>query len=175
MRQRLGLAHALLGDPQVLILDEPANGLDPQGIWQMRGLLRDFADRGGTVLLSSHLLREVEAVADQLIVLERGRIVAHGPQDELLAGSGSLVRALDTPTLRAALDAEGIAVTDGADDALLADADTEAIGRAAAGAGVILLELRVAESAGLEQLFLKLTSDRAASATVDATAKLAAR
>lgn len=175
MRQRLGLAHALLGDPQVLILDEPANGLDPQGIWQMRGLLRDFADRGGTVLLSSHLLREVEAVADQLIVIERGCIVAHGPKDELLAGSGSLVRALDTRAMRAALDAEGIAVAGGADDALLADADTEAIGRAAAGAGVILLELRAADSGGLEQLFLKLTTDRAAPTTVNAPAKVAAR
>lgn len=69
MRQRLGLAHALLGDPQVLVLDEPANGLDPEGIFWMRGLLRDFADRGGTVLLSSHLLREVEAVADRLVVI----------------------------------------------------------------------------------------------------------
>ncbi|GFJ83091.1 hypothetical protein Phou_072710 [Phytohabitans houttuyneae] len=69
MRQRLGLAHALLGDPRVLILDEPANGLDPEGIFWMRGVLRDFADRGGTVLLSSHLLREVEAVADRLVVI----------------------------------------------------------------------------------------------------------
>jgi ABC-2 type transport system ATP-binding protein len=101
--------------------------------------------------------------------------VAHGPKDELLAGSGSLVRALDTSTMRAALDAEGIAVADGADDALLADADTEAIGRAAAGAGVILLELRAAESGGLEQLFLKLTTDHVAPITVEAPAKVAAR
>ena len=86
MRQRLGIAHALLGDPTVLILDEPANGLDPEGIFWMRGLLRDFADRGGTVLLSSHLLREVEAVADQLVVIGGGRIVAQGDKEELLAG-----------------------------------------------------------------------------------------
>ena len=78
MRQRLGLAHALLGDPEVLILDEPANGLDPEGMRWMRGLLRDFADRGGTVLLSSHLLYEVEAVADQLVIIGAGRIVAQG-------------------------------------------------------------------------------------------------
>jgi ABC-2 type transport system ATP-binding protein len=84
MRQRLGLAHALLGDPQVLILDEPANGLDPEGMRWMRGLLRDFAGRGGTVLLSSHLLREVEAIADRLVVIARGRIVAQGTPDELL-------------------------------------------------------------------------------------------
>ena len=95
MRQRLGLAHALLGDPRVLILDEPANGLDPEGIFWMRGLLRDFADRGGTVLLSSHLLREVEAVADRLVVIGGGRIVAQGGKDELLAGAGTLVRARD--------------------------------------------------------------------------------
>jgi ABC-2 type transport system ATP-binding protein len=84
MRQRLGIAHALLGEPEVLILDEPANGLDPEGIVWMRRLLRDFADRAGTVLLSSHLLREVEKIADQLVVIGDGRIVAHGATDELL-------------------------------------------------------------------------------------------
>ena len=104
MRQRLGLAHALLGDPRVLILDEPANGLDPEGIFWMRGLLRDFADRGGTVLLSSHLLREVEAVADRLVVIGGGRIVAQGDKDELLAGGGTLVRARDRAALRGALE-----------------------------------------------------------------------
>jgi ABC-2 type transport system ATP-binding protein len=90
MRQRLGIAHALLGDPEVLILDEPANGLDPQGMRWMRGLLRDFADRGGTALLSSHLLYEVEAVADQLVIIAGGRIVASGSRDELLTGGQSL-------------------------------------------------------------------------------------
>ena len=80
MRQRLGIANALLGEPSVLILDEPANGLDPEGIFWMRGLLRDFADRGGTVLLSSHLLREVEAVADQLVIIGGGQIVSQGDQ-----------------------------------------------------------------------------------------------
>ena len=103
MRQRLGLAHALLGDPEVLILDEPANGLDPEGIRWMRGLLRDFADRGGTVLLSSHLLLEVEAVADQLLIIGNGRIVADGSREELLAGAGVLVRATDADALAAAL------------------------------------------------------------------------
>ena len=78
MRQRLGIAHALLGEPEVLILDEPANGLDPEGIIWMRRLLRDFADRAGTVLLSSHLLREVEKIADQLVVIGEGRVVAQG-------------------------------------------------------------------------------------------------
>ena len=84
MRQRLGIAHALLGDPQVLVLDEPANGLDPAGIRWMRTLLRDFATGGGTVLLSSHLLHEIEVVADELIVIGQGRIVAQGSKDELL-------------------------------------------------------------------------------------------
>ena len=88
MRQRLGLAHALLGDPEVLILDEPANGLDPEGIRWMRGLLRDFADRGGTVLLSSHLLLEVEAVADRLLIIGQGKIVADGSREELLVRRG---------------------------------------------------------------------------------------
>jgi len=89
MRQRLGIAHALLGDPQVLVLDEPANGLDPGGIHWMRGLLRGFADRGGTVLLSSHLLSEVEAVADDLVLIGRGAIVAAGPKTELVPAGGA--------------------------------------------------------------------------------------
>ena len=85
MRQRLGIAHALLGDPSVLILDEPANGLDPAGIRWMRGLLKGYADRGGTVLLSSHLLHEVEQIADEMILIGRGKIVAQRrPSDELL-------------------------------------------------------------------------------------------
>ncbi len=87
MKQRLGIAHALLGDPSVLILDEPANGLDPAGIRWMRGLLKGYADRGGTVLLSSHLLNEVEQIADEMILIGRGRIVAQGAKDELLAGA----------------------------------------------------------------------------------------
>ncbi|MFG3708610.1 ABC transporter ATP-binding protein [Micromonospora sp. NPDC047670] len=157
MRQRLGLAHALLGDPRVLILDEPANGLDPEGIFWMRGLLRDFADRGGTVLLSSHLLREVEAVADRLVVIGGGRIVAQGDKDELLAGGGTLVRARDTAALRGALDRAGLPVTEGT-DGLLVRTDAEAVGQAAADAGVALTELRPAGSGGLEQLFLTLTA-----------------
>jgi ABC-2 type transport system ATP-binding protein len=165
MRQRLGLAHALLGDPRVLILDEPANGLDPQGIWEMRGLLRSFADRGGTVLLSSHLLREVEAVADQLIVIGNGRIAAQGAKRDLLAGVGTVVRALDPGALQAALDAAGIVATTSADGTLIAEADQESVGRATASAGVILLELRAADSGGLEQLFLQLTSDHGAPGT----------
>jgi ABC-2 type transport system ATP-binding protein len=159
MRQRLGIAQALLGDPQVLILDEPANGLDPEGIYWMRGLLRDFADRGGTVLLSSHLLREVEAVADRLVVIGNGKIIAQGSKDELLAGGGTRVRALIPATLRSVLAAADLPFTPTADGALLVQADAERVGRAAAAAGTVLLELRPADEGGLEQMFLALTSN----------------
>jgi ABC-2 type transport system ATP-binding protein len=94
MRQRLGLAHALVGQPSVLILDEPANGLDPEGIAWIRELLRDFARRGGTVLLSSHLLAEVQATADRLVIIDRGRVIASGTKRSLLAGSGQTLEEL---------------------------------------------------------------------------------
>ncbi|MEV0726318.1 ATP-binding cassette domain-containing protein [Micromonospora purpureochromogenes] len=158
MRQRLGLALALLGDPRVLVLDEPANGLDPEGIFWMRGLLRDFADRGGTVLLSSHLLREVEAVADRLVVIGAGRVVAQGGKDELLAGTGTLVRARDPRALRLTLDRAGLPADADTDGGLLVRAEAEAVGQAAADAGLVLTELRPAGSGGLEQLFLTLTA-----------------
>jgi ABC-2 type transport system ATP-binding protein len=158
MRQRLGIAQALLGDPRVLILDEPANGLDPEGIAWMRRLLRDFAARAGTVLLSSHLLREVEAVADQLVVIGQGKIVAQGSMAELLASTGVIVRGLEPVALHEALAAAGLEATPGSDGALLVEAEAEAVGRAAADAGVVLLELRPADTGGLEELFLSLTS-----------------
>jgi ABC-2 type transport system ATP-binding protein len=157
MRQRLGLATALLGDPRVLVLDEPANGLDPEGIYWMRGLLRGLAERGGTVLLSSHLLREVEAVADRLVVIAAGRIVAQGSSAELLAGSGTLVRALDRALLEQALRAAGITTTPGPAGALLAAGGADEVGSVAAAAGVVLLELRPAGGDGLEELFRSLT------------------
>ncbi|QOC93293.1 ABC transporter ATP-binding protein [Micromonospora craniellae] len=164
MRQRLGLAHALLGDPRVLVLDEPANGLDPEGIFWMRGLLRDFADRGGTVLLSSHLLREVEAVADRLVVIGGGRIVAQGDKAELLADGGTLVRSRDRVALRGALERAGLPVSEGT-DGLLVRADTEVVGEAALAAGIALTELRPAGGGGLEQLFLTLTATAGAQTT----------
>ena len=156
MRQRLGLALALLGDPEVLILDEPANGLDPQGIYWMRSLLRDFADKGGTVLLSSHLLLEIDAIADRLVVIGEGRIVAQVDKHELLAAGGVRVKALDRTALLHALELAGIASSPTQDGADVAQATAEAVGRAAATGGVILLELREAD-AGLEQFFLGLT------------------
>lgn len=162
MRQRLGLAGAFLGNPRVLILDEPANGLDPQGIHWMRGLLRDFADGGGAVLLSSHLLAEVEAVADDIVVIGRGRVVAQGSVRELVegTGTGSIVRSLDDSSLTAALDAAGHAVTATA-SGLVVTADPVEVGRAALAAGVVILDLRPHGAEGLEELFLKLTADDA--------------
>jgi ABC-2 type transport system ATP-binding protein len=154
MRQRLGIAHALLGEPEVLILDEPANGLDPEGMRWMRGLLRDFADRGGTALLSSHLLREVEAVADQLVIIGSGRIVAAGSHAELLAGAGTLVRGDDA--LAGALAAAGLGARAHPDGGYVVDADPEAVGRAALAGGAVLTHLAPSESAGLEQLFFDL-------------------
>jgi ABC-2 type transport system ATP-binding protein len=159
MRQRLGLATALIGDPSVLILDEPANGLDPAGIRWMRGLLRGFADQGGTVLLSSHLLHEIEVVADDLVVIGNGRIVAQGAKSDLLGAAGSMVRTPDRTALAAALRAGGVTSTYVGHDGLLAQAEADLVGRTAFGAGVPVLELRPADSTGLEEMFLQLTAD----------------
>jgi ABC-2 type transport system ATP-binding protein len=158
MRQRLGIAHALLGDPKVLILDEPANGLDPAGIHWMRSLLRIFADRGGTVLLSSHLLHEIQIIADDIIVIGRGKIVAHGPKDELLKGAGTYVRATDGAALSAALTAAGIDPTP-KDEGFHVDATPEEAAKAAADHGVVLIEIRESSQGGLEEMFLELTSE----------------
>jgi ABC-2 type transport system ATP-binding protein len=159
MRQRLGIATALIGDPEVLVLDEPANGLDPAGIRWMRGLLRDYADRGVTVLLSSHLLHEIEVIADDLVVIGNGRIVAAGTKQDLLRGAGSFVRTPGRDALAAALAASGIDSTPSGSDGLHASADADVVGRAAFTAGHPVLELRPADGAGLEEMFLQLTSD----------------
>jgi ABC-2 type transport system ATP-binding protein len=158
MRQRLGIAHALLGDPEVLILDEPANGLDPPGMRWMRELLRDFADRGGTVLLSSHLLNEVDQLADRLVIIDLGRIVAEGSHAELLGGAGTLVRAADEATLAAALDSAGLPARPARDGGFVVDAEPGRVGQAALAGGVAVNQLGPAGSAGLEQLFFDLTA-----------------
>lgn len=158
MRQRLGIAGALLGDPQVLILDEPANGLDPAGIRWMRSLLRGYANEGGTVLLSSHLLHEIEVVADDLVVIGRGRIVASGTKAELMSATGVVVRSLDDARLVELLRSAGYPVEEGP-NGLLVQAETTQVGTIAAEHRIVLTELKTAGSAGLEDMFLQLTAD----------------
>jgi ABC-2 type transport system ATP-binding protein len=165
MRQRLGIAHALLGDPTVLILDEPANGLDPAGIRWMRGLLKGYADQGGTVLLSSHLLHEVEQIADEMILIGNGRIVARGTREELLANatggvSTTLVTALDNQQLTGALAEKGLEVH-AAGSGLRVSAEPVDVGRIAAEKQIVLTDLRAGNEGGLEDLFLELTADTA--------------
>ena len=167
MRQRLGIAQTLVGDPQVLILDEPANGLDPEGIAWMRGLLRDFADQGGTVLLSSHLLHEVEATVDHLVVISQGAVVASGRMTELLASSSLLVRALRPGRTRRALRAAGIGYDMDPDQTFTVDVlggrvTLEIVARVALEKRVLVTELRASDSGGLEQLFFSLTATKAA-------------
>ncbi len=160
MRQRLGIATALIGDPEVLILDEPANGLDPAGIRWMRDLLRGFADQGGTVLLSSHLLHEIEVIADDILVIGNGRIVAQGTKQELLAAAGGiLARSTDPAGLAQVLAVNGIEATPATDGAILVDSDLATVGQIAFAAGFPLTELRAADGAGLEEMFLTLTAE----------------
>ncbi len=159
MRQRLGIATALIGEPQVLILDEPANGLDPAGIRWMRDLLRSYADQGGTVLLSSHLLHEIEVIADDLVLIGDGRIVAQGTKADLLHAAGTVVRSASPATLSASLAAAGITNTLTPDGSVRTTADPERVGQVALAAGVALTELRSADGAGLEEMFLELTAE----------------
>jgi len=158
MRQRLGIAVALIGGPSVLILDEPANGLDPAGIRWMRDLLRDYATDGGTVLLSSHLLHEIEIIADDIVMIGEGRIVSQGSKTELLRDAGTIVRARDTDALERALHESGVVATPSEDGALRVDADPTVVGLVAQESGLALTELRSADG-GLEDMFLQLTAD----------------
>lgn len=160
MRQRLGIANALMGDPEVLILDEPANGLDPAGIRWMRTLLKSYADRGGSVLLSSHLLHEVEMIADELILIGRGKIVAQGAKQELLDGNGpatSLVTAADNDSFAHDLTSAGLAVTQ-TGQGLEVAASTFQVGTVAARGQHVLTDLR-SKQGGLEDLFMQLTEE----------------
>lgn len=157
MRQRLGLASALLGDPRVLILDEPANGLDPAGIRWMRGLLTSFAAAGGTVLLSSHLLLEVEAVADDLVIIGQGRVLAQGRAAEMLRASGTQVHSLDDGRLGTALRAAGFDVTASA-AGLTTSATVDDVGRIALGSAIVVTDLRPVVNARLEELFFTTTA-----------------
>jgi ABC-2 type transport system ATP-binding protein len=165
MLQRLGIATALLGDPAVLVLDEPLNGLDPEGIRWIRTLMRDFAREGRTVLFSSHLMAEMELTADHLVVVGRGRLIAEATLDAFVRDNTTravTVRAASPDRLARALTAAGVTFTAGLDASLLVTgADTSAVGRIAAAEGLALDELtHVRES--LEDVFLRLTDERIA-------------
>lgn len=157
MRQRLGLAAALLGDPRLLVLDEPANGLDPEGIRWLRGFLRHLASEGRTVLISSHLLQEVEQTVDDVIIISNGRLVQEGTVEDLRGAASSLVRTTDTETLLGALRVSDVTATPHDDGSLVVDTDDlRLIGDVALRAGVPVHELRPL-AADLEQLFFSLT------------------
>jgi ABC-2 type transport system ATP-binding protein len=165
MRQRLGIAAALIGNPNVLVLDEPANGLDPEGIRWLRDLLRSLADQGRTVLVSSHLLADVQALADDVVIIARGRLVAHGTVESVLTSpvrpSRVLVRTPEPDRLRTELG-ESAVVTPAADGAVhITGIDAAAIGDAARRAGIALHALTT-ETPDLEDVFLELTGEVAA-------------
>ena len=164
MRQRLGLAGALLGNPEVLILDEPANGLDPEGVHWLRRYLRSFADGGGTVLVSSHLLSEVAQLADDVVIVARGRLVTQGPLATLTAGADTVEVRVRTPQLaelKELLTAMGTPFEQAGPDVLIAkNATSEAVGHAASDEGIVLYELTPQRS-NLEDVFLELTAEGA--------------
>ena len=157
MRQRLGLATALLGDPEVLVLDEPANGLDPAGIRWLRDFLRTLAAEGRTILVSSHVLVEVAQTADHVVIIHRGRLVRQAAMAEVLAGAqgGTVVRSPERERLQAVLAAAGANTLAGG-DGLVVSLPAERVGELAAANGIVLHELRV-EEATLEEVFLELT------------------
>jgi len=161
MRQRLALASALLGDPQVLLLDEPANGLDPAGMAWLRRLLTDWAAQGRTVLFSSHVLTEVEFVADRIVIIDHGRVVREGAAEQLYGSERAVVvRAEDCESLeRLARDEGWTFRRDGADRLVIHGASSAVVGSAVAGAGIALTELSSETSTRqLEDLFLDLTT-----------------
>jgi ABC-2 type transport system ATP-binding protein len=158
MRQRLGLAATLLGDPQILILDEPANGLDPQGIRWLRDFLRGMAAEGRTVLVSSHVLAEVAQTVDDVVVIHRGKLVDQGPVGRLTAGGHVVVRSPRADDLRAALERAGLGVTIDGDDLVVDAEDPARVGDIAYEAGVPLHELTT-RATSLEEAFLALTTD----------------
>jgi len=160
MRQRLGLATALLGDPEVLVLDEPGNGLDPAGVAWLRGFLRAFAEAGRAVLVSSHLLAEMAQTVDRLVVISEGRLVREGPVEAITStiAHDVLVRSPDAPRLRRALEEAGASTSDGDDSSAFSVTGVaiERVGEVASAEGAVLHELR-GRAASLEQAFLELT------------------
>jgi len=163
MRQRLALAGALLGAPELLVLDEPANGLDPEGIRWLRDFLVGFAAQGRTVLVSSHVLAEVAQTVDRVVIINRGRLVAESALPELTAKLGGVVRVRtpELPRLAEVLEREQIPTTISDDQALLAQgATSDRVGAIAFAAGIPVYEL-VAEAPSLESVFLELTAEEA--------------
>jgi len=162
MRQRLGLAGALLGDPGILVLDEPTNGLDPAGVHWLREFLRTRVDRGGTVLVSSHLLAELAMSADAVVIIKDGRLVTEGTVAELAGHSGSWVR-VRTPQageLHSMLTSRGIsAELSSVNEVVARDVTTQQVGEAVAAAGLVVYEMK-AEQRNLEDTFLELTADQ---------------
>jgi ABC-2 type transport system ATP-binding protein len=158
MRQRLGLAAALLGDPEVLVLDEPANGLDPQGIRWLRDLLRALAAEGRTVLISSHVLAEIAQTVDEVVIIHRGRLVQHATMAEVeaMAAGDARVRTPDPARLSSLLASAGFEARSLGDGLLAVSAPPERVGEVAATHGVVLHELTT-ERATLEEVFLGLT------------------
>ena len=156
MRQRLSLACALLGDPEVLVLDEPANGLDPEGIRWLRDLLRSLSTEGRTILISSHVLAEIAQTVDDVAIIQQGRLVAHAPLDELTSRGAVRVRTPTVERLREVLTAAGLGASIVAPDRLAVEGTPERVGEIAAANGVVLHELRA--DASLEEIFLELTS-----------------
>lgn len=162
MGQRLGIASALLGDPQVVMLDEPVNGLDPEGVLWIRNLLKDLADRGRTVFVSSHLMTEMALIAEDLIVIGRGRLLSAGLLADFIAGSSSRsvrVRSPQAADLRALLLGDDVTVTTSEPGVLdVIGLEAAEIGERAAAAGVVLHEL-FRQEASLEEAFMELTHD----------------
>ena len=157
MRQRLGLAAALLGAPDVLVLDEPSNGLDPEGVQWLRAFIRAQADDGRTVLVSSHLLSEVAQIVDHVVILDRGRLVANAPLAQLTTRSAVVVRTPETARLRAELDRLGVDVTVDGDVVTASGTTPEAVGRAIGSLGLVVYEMRL-EQSNLEDVFFALTA-----------------
>jgi ABC-2 type transport system ATP-binding protein len=161
MRQRLGLAAALLGEPDLLILDEPANGLDPEGVRWLRDFLRSFASEGRTVLVSSHVLAEVAQTVERVLIISRGRLIVESSLSDLTArvGGAIRVRSADPAKLEAALSRESLKVTASGDQVLFVHgATSERVGEVAFAAGIPVHEL-VAEGSSLEEIFLELTTE----------------
>jgi ABC-2 type transport system ATP-binding protein len=160
MRQRLSVAAALLGEPELLVLDEPANGLDPEGIRWLRNFLRSYAAEGGTVFVSSHVLAEISQLADEVLIIHRGKLVAQQPVAELIAraAGATRVRSPRADDLLARLRGAGIEAELAGDGLLAVQAPPETVGDLAAEAGIPLHEL-VVDSGSLEEAFLELTSE----------------